>query len=283
MDGKDDVRIKMCTRPTLEEFKTIYHEMGHVYYYLWYKDQPYMFQNGAHDGFHEAIGDTVTLSMTPAYLAKIGLVPEAKTSKEAVINQQMKMALEKIAFLPFGKMIDEWRWQVFSGQVTPENYNAAWWALREKYQGIRPPVERTEADFDPGAKYHIPGNTPYTRYFLSFHPAVPVPESAVRRGRLQGSAIGMLDLRQRSRRQEIRRDAGERREPAVAGHDVRTDRHAADGRLGDHRVLQAVAGLAEAAEQGPDLRLVMSRPPSPRRRERRRPCDGRYRLTLAGR
>ncbi|MCE3284110.1 MAG: peptidyl-dipeptidase [Steroidobacteraceae bacterium] len=169
MDGKDDVRIKMCTRPTYEELRTIYHELGHVYYYLWYKDQPYMFQNGAHDGFHEAIGDTVNLSMTPAYLAKIGLVPEAATpSREALINQQMKMALEKIAFLPFGKMIDEWRWQVFSGQVTPENYNSAWWAIREKYQGIRPPVERTEADFDPGAKYHIPGNTPYTRYFLSF-------------------------------------------------------------------------------------------------------------------
>jgi peptidyl-dipeptidase A len=106
--------------------------------------------------------------MTPEYLAQIGLVPASKTSREAVINQQMKMALEKIAFLPFGKVIDEWRWQVFSGQVTPENYNAAWWALREKYQGVRPPVARTEADFDPGAKYHIPGNTPYTRYFLSF-------------------------------------------------------------------------------------------------------------------
>jgi peptidyl-dipeptidase A len=168
MDGKEDVRIKQCIRPTYEELRTIYHELGHVYYYLWYKDQPFIFQNGAHDGFHEAVGDTVNLSMTPAYLAKIGLVPEAKTSHEAVINQQMKMALEKIAFLPFGKMIDEWRWQVFSGQVTPENFNAAWWAIREKYQGIRPPVVRSEADFDPGAKYHIPGNTPYTRYFLSF-------------------------------------------------------------------------------------------------------------------
>ena len=168
MDGKDDVRIKMCIRPTYEELRTIYHELGHVYYFLWYKDQPRMFKNGAHDGFHEAIGDTVNLSMTPAYLAQIGLVPAAKPSKEAVINQQMKMALEKIAFLPFGKMIDEWRWQVFSGQVKPEDYNKAWWAIREKYQGIRPPVERTEADFDPGAKYHIPGNTPYTRYFLSF-------------------------------------------------------------------------------------------------------------------
>jgi peptidyl-dipeptidase A len=169
MDGKDDVRIKMCTRPTYEELRTVYHELGHVYYYLWYQDQPYLFQNGAHDGFHEAIGDTVNLSMTPAYLARIGLVPaEAKPGREALINRQMKMALQKIAFLPFGKMIDEWRWQVFSGQVAPQDYNAAWWAIREKYQGIRPPVPRTEADFDPGAKYHIPGNTPYTRYFLSY-------------------------------------------------------------------------------------------------------------------
>jgi peptidyl-dipeptidase A len=168
MDGKTDVRIKQCIRPTYEELRTIYHELGHVYYYLWYQDLPFMFQNGAHDGFHEAIGDTVNLSMTPAYLTQIGLVPEAPQSREAVINAQMRMALEKIAFLPFGKMIDEWRWQVFSGEVTPANYNAAWWALRRQYQGIAPPVERTEADFDPGAKYHIPGNTSYTRYFLSF-------------------------------------------------------------------------------------------------------------------
>jgi len=168
MNGKDDVRIKMCIRPTYEELRTIYHELGHVYYYLWYRDQPFLFKNGAHDGFHEAVGDTVNLSMTPAYLAQIGLVPRSTPSREALINQQMKMALEKIAFLPFGKLIDEWRWKVFSGQVTPASYNAAWWALREKYQGVAPPVTRTEADFDPGAKYHVPGNVPYTRYFLSF-------------------------------------------------------------------------------------------------------------------
>jgi peptidyl-dipeptidase A len=168
MDQKEDVRIKQCIRPTYEELRTIYHEMGHVYYFLWYRNQPFLFQGGAHEGFHEAIGDTVNLSMTPAYLAKIGLVPEAGTSREALINQQMKMALEKIAFLPFGKVIDEWRWKVFSGEVTPENYNTAWWALREQYQGIAPPVTRTEADFDPGAKYHVPGNVSYTRYFLSF-------------------------------------------------------------------------------------------------------------------
>ncbi|HVN41684.1 MAG TPA: M2 family metallopeptidase, partial [Steroidobacteraceae bacterium] len=168
MNGTDDVRIKMCIRPTLEELKTIYHEMGHVYYFLSYQDQPRLFHNGAHDGFHEAIGDTVTLSMTPAYLARIGLIPSAPASHEALINQQMKMALEKVAFLPFGKLIDEWRWKVFSGEIAPANYNAAWWALREKYQGVKPPVARSESDFDPGAKYHIAGNVPYTRYFLSF-------------------------------------------------------------------------------------------------------------------
>jgi peptidyl-dipeptidase A len=168
MDGKEDVRIKQCIRPTYEELRTIYHELGHVYYFLWYKDQPHLFQTGAHEGFHEAVGDTVNLSMTPAYLAEIGLVSAAGASREALINQQMQMALQKIAFLPFGKLIDEWRWKVFSGEVTAENYNAAWWALREHYQGVAPPVARTEADFDPGAKYHVPGNVSYTRYFLSY-------------------------------------------------------------------------------------------------------------------
>ena len=168
MDDQDDVRIKMCIRPLEEDLFTVYHELGHVYYYIWYKDQPMLFQDGAHDGFHEAIGDAVNLSVTPAYLRKIGLVGDVIPSKEAVINQQMKMALEKIAFLPFGKLIDEWRWGVFSGKIKPADYNKAWWELREKYQGIVPPVARSEADFDPGAKYHIPGNTPYTRYFLSF-------------------------------------------------------------------------------------------------------------------
>jgi peptidyl-dipeptidase A len=168
MDDKDDVRIKMCMRPNEEDLFTIYHEMGHVYYFIWYKDQPQLFQDGAHDGFHEAIGDTVNLSVTPAYLHQIGLVSAVKPSQEAIINQQMKMALDKIAFLPFGKLIDEWRWGVFSGAIKPADYNKAWWQLREKYQGVAAPVARSEADFDPGAKYHIPGNTPYTRYFLSF-------------------------------------------------------------------------------------------------------------------
>lgn len=168
MDSKEDVRIKQCIEPTQEQLMTVYHELGHVFYFLSYKDQPFLFQSGANDGFHEAIGDTVNLSMTPAYLNRIGLSGAVKPSREATINQQMKLALDKIAFLPFGKLIDEWRWKVFSGEVKPENYNAAWWQLREQYQGVGAPVPRSEADFDPGAKYHIPANTPYTRYFLSF-------------------------------------------------------------------------------------------------------------------
>ncbi|HET9446235.1 MAG TPA: M2 family metallopeptidase [Steroidobacteraceae bacterium] len=168
MDSKEDVRIKQCIEPTQDHLMTVYHELGHVYYGLSYNQQPYMFQSSAHDGFHEAIGDTVNLSMTPGYLHQIGLLGAVKQSPEATINQQMAQALDKVAFLPFGKLIDEWRWKVFSGEVKPENYNAAWWQLREQYQGVAAPVARSEEDFDPGAKYHVPANTSYTRYFLAY-------------------------------------------------------------------------------------------------------------------
>jgi peptidyl-dipeptidase A len=168
MNMEGDVRIKQCIVPTEDQLTTIHHELGHIYYDLMYNKQPPMFQGGAHDGFHEAIGDTVTLSLTPVHLNKIGLVPPQKQDPKAVINSQMKWALDKIVFLPWGKLVDQWRWRVFAGEVKPEGYNAAWWNLREQYQGVSAPVPRTEEDFDPGAKYHIPGNTPYTRYFLAF-------------------------------------------------------------------------------------------------------------------
>jgi len=167
MDGGNDVRIKMCINQTYDELRVIYHELGHNYYQRAYKDQPALLQGAAHDGFHEAIGDTVVLSMTPGYLAEVGLVKSAEVDPQAVINRQMQVALNGVAFLPFGKLIDEWRWGVFSGEITPDNYNQAWWDLRTKYQGIAPPLERSEADFDPGAKYHIPANVPYSRYFLA--------------------------------------------------------------------------------------------------------------------
>ncbi len=167
MDGQDDLRIKMCIKQTYDELRTIYHELGHNYYQRAYKDQPPLLRGSAHGGFHEAIGDTITLSMTPEYLAEVGLVASSEESEQAVINRQMQMALDKIAFLPFGKLIDEWRWGVFSGATKPEDYNKAWWDLRLKYQGVAPPNERSEEDFDPGSKYHIPGNVSYTRYFLA--------------------------------------------------------------------------------------------------------------------
>jgi peptidyl-dipeptidase A len=167
LDGGNDLRIKMCINQTYDELRVIYHELGHNYYQGAYKDQPPLFQGGAHGGFHEAIGDTVVLSMTPGYLAEVGLIGEAEQNEQAVINRQMQMALDSIAFLPFGKLIDEWRWAVFAGEVSPDDYNKSWWEMRTRYQGIAPAVERTEANFDPGAKYHVPGNVSYTRYFLA--------------------------------------------------------------------------------------------------------------------
>ena len=167
-DGKSpDVRTKMCIKPNEEDFTTIYHELGHIYYDLAYNHQPPIFQGGANDGFHEAIGDTIVLAMTPKYLESIGLVDGQVQSEQALINAQMRMALAKVAFLPFGLMIDRWRWGVFDGSITPDNYNAAWWDLKKTYQGVGPVDARGEGFFDPGAKYHVPGNTPYTRYFLS--------------------------------------------------------------------------------------------------------------------
>jgi peptidyl-dipeptidase A len=162
----DDVRLKMCTDVTGEDYNTVHHELGHLFYDLAYSKQPYLFRGSANDGFHEAIGDTIALSVTPPYLVRKGLLDkEPPTSKD--IGLLLEKALEKVAFLPFGLVVDQWRWKVFSGQIAPGDYNKAWWQLREKYQGIRPAVDRPESEFDAGAKYHVPGNTPYTRYFLA--------------------------------------------------------------------------------------------------------------------
>jgi peptidyl-dipeptidase A len=166
IDNKDDVRIKMCIQIRAEDFVTIHHELGHNFYQRAYKDQPLLFLSGANDGFHEAIGDTIALSITPEYLKQIGLL-EQIPPPEADIPILLRQALDKVAFLPFGLLIDKWRWQVFSGEIKPDNYNKVWWDLRLKYQGVVPPVERSEADFDPGAKYHVAGNVPYMRYFLA--------------------------------------------------------------------------------------------------------------------
>ncbi len=166
LDAKDDLRIKMCIQKTGEEFSVIHHELGHNFYQRAYKEQPVYFQNSANDGFHEAIGDTIALSVTPKYLKEIGLI-DTIPDESKDIGLLMKMALDKVAFIPFGLLVDQWRWKVYSGEITPENYNTAWWELREKYQGVAAPIDRNINAFDPGAKYHVPGGVPYSRYFLA--------------------------------------------------------------------------------------------------------------------
>jgi peptidyl-dipeptidase A len=166
VDNVNDVRLKVCIDITGEDFLTIHHELGHNFYQRAYSGQAPSFRGSANDGFHEAVGDTIALSITPEYLVKIGLLDRAPdTSKD--IGLLLHRALDKIAFLPFGLVIDQWRWKVFSGEIPPEKYNQTWWELREKYQGIAPPPGRSEADFDPGAKYHVAANVPYMRYFLA--------------------------------------------------------------------------------------------------------------------
>ena len=168
VDNKDDLRIKMCTKVNADDFVTIHHEMGHNYYQRAYNQQPYLYLNGANDGFHEAIGDFIALSITPEYLVQIGLLDRSKVpSADKDTGLLLRQAMDKVAFLPFGLLVDKWRWGVFDGSITPSNYNQAWVDLKRQYQGITPPVARSEADFDPGAKFHIPGNTPYARYFLA--------------------------------------------------------------------------------------------------------------------
>ncbi|MEQ9435509.1 M2 family metallopeptidase [Hyphomonas sp.] len=169
LDNKEDVRIKMCTEVNKEDFDTVHHELGHNFYQRAYKDQDLLYKDGAHDGFHEAIGDFVGLSITPEYLKQIGLIDQSEMPPaEADTALLLNTALTKVAFLPFALTVDGWRWDVLSGETAPEDYNDAWWAKRLELQGIIPPGERPADAFDPGAKYHIPGNTPYLRYFLSF-------------------------------------------------------------------------------------------------------------------
>jgi peptidyl-dipeptidase A len=166
LDGKDDVRVKMCITPTAEDFRVIHHELGHLYYDLAYSGQPGLFKNGANDGFHEAIGDTVALSITPAYLKQVGLMKQEPDPSQD-IGPLLYTALQKVAFLPFGYMVDKWRWQVYAGQVKPADYDKAWWALKEQYQGVSRPAPMMENGFDAGAKFHVASDTPYARYFLA--------------------------------------------------------------------------------------------------------------------
>jgi peptidyl-dipeptidase A len=205
----DDLRIKMCIKVDEEDLGVLHHELGHDYYFHAYYKLPYLFAQGANDGFHEAIGDALRLSVTPGYLKNLGLVKNVPADQKGLINVQLKDALGGVAFLPFGKLIDQWRWDVFSGKTSAADYNTSWWELRRKYQGVAAPVERTEKDFDPGAKYHVAANVPYMRYFLAsilhfqFHRALckaagqtgPLLECSIRGSKEAGQKLwAMLSL-----------------------------------------------------------------------------------------
>jgi peptidyl-dipeptidase A len=166
VDNDQDLRIKMCITVGAEDFVVVHHELGHNFYQRAYRRQPFLFRGGANDGFHEAIGDAIALSVTPEYLVKVGLLDRAPGG-DGDVGLLLKLALDKVAFLPFGLVIDEWRWKVFAGAIAPVDYNRTWWEMRRERQNVAPPVPRSEADFDPGAKYHVPANTPYARYFLA--------------------------------------------------------------------------------------------------------------------
>ncbi|HTS33511.1 MAG TPA: M2 family metallopeptidase [Thermoplasmata archaeon] len=183
IDLGSDLRIKMCIEITGDDFETVHHELGHNYYQRAYSEQPFLFRESAHDGFHEAVGDTISLSVTPEYLVRIGLLDRAP-EPERDIGLLLYRALEKVAFLPFGLLVDRWRWEVFSGAISPAEYNRTWWEARRRYQGIAPSAPRGEEEFDAGAKFHIPANVPYMRYFLAhllqfqFHRALVRAEGA---------------------------------------------------------------------------------------------------------
>jgi len=234
VDNIDDLRLKMCIQITGEDFYTIHHELGHNFYQRAYNKLAPSFRNSANDGFHEAVGDTIALSITPEYLVKLGLLDKAPDQSKD-IGLLLKKALEKIAFLPFGLVIDQWRWKVFSGEIKPDQYNAAWWSLRQKYQGIAPPVDRSEADFDPAAKYHVAANVPYMRYFLAdilqfqFHRALaqtagctgPLNRCSIYSNKTAGARLNaMLEMGQSRPWQEaLEKIAGTRQMDATAIRD----------------------------------------------------------------
>jgi peptidyl-dipeptidase A len=234
VDADQDLRLKMCIQITGEDFYTIHHELGHNFYQRAYRTLAPTFRDSANDGFHEAVGDTIALSITPEYLVKLGLLDKAPdTSKD--IGLLLHRALEKVAFLPFGLLIDQWRWKIFSGEIPPEKYNETWWQLRQKYQGVAPPVGRSEQDFDPGAKYHVAANVPYTRYFLAhilqfqFHRALsqaagctgPLNRCSVFGNKAAGQKLNaMLEMGQNRPWQEaLEKIAGSRQMDATAIRD----------------------------------------------------------------
>ena len=260
IDGKGDLRIKQCIVPTEEELYTIYHELGHIFYDIAYMPQPILFQDGAHDGFHEAVGDTINLSMTEGYLANVGLLPKgAKSSREALVNRQMKVASEKIAFLPFGKLVDQWRWGVFSGAIPPGKVQRGLVGAAPQVPGRGRARPAQRGRLRPGREVPRAGQHAVHALFPVLRHAVPVPPRAVPEGGLHRAAARMLDLRQRGCGARLPGDARARPQQALAGRAREAHRHAPDGRDRDRRIFPAADAVARRAEPRPRVRLDLNK------------------------
>ena len=249
VDYDKDVRLKVCLRDTTDDFITVHHELGHVYYFLAYRNQPFLFRSGANDGFHEAIGDSIALSITPEYLKKIGLI-ETVPPPAADVPLLLRTALDKIAFLPFGLMIDKWRWEVFSGQVKPADYNKSWWKLREQYQGVAPPVDRTRSRFRSGREIPHSGECPLRALLSGADLSVPVLPGHVPRRGLYGPVESLLSLRFKSGGRQAGVDARAGTVEAVAGSDEGDDRRGPHRRFGDDRVFQPLLTWLKEQNKG---------------------------------
>lgn len=70
-------RIKMCTTVKMDDFLTAHHEMGHIEYDMAYAHLDYLLRSGANEGFHEAVGEIMSLSAaTPMHLKALGLLDD---------------------------------------------------------------------------------------------------------------------------------------------------------------------------------------------------------------
>ncbi|XP_075996407.1 angiotensin-converting enzyme 2 [Genypterus blacodes] len=167
MGNGEDFRIKMCTKVNMDDFLTVHHEMGHNQYQMAYSNLSYLLRDGANEGFHEAVGEIMSLSAaTPSHLQALGLLPVDFTSdNETEINFLLKQALTIVATLPFTYMLEEWRWQVFDGNITKDEWMQRWWEMKREMVGVVEPVPRDETYCDPPALFHVSGDYSFIRYF----------------------------------------------------------------------------------------------------------------------
>ncbi|XP_053436341.1 angiotensin-converting enzyme 2 [Nycticebus coucang] len=165
--GKGDFRIKMCTKVTMDDFLTAHHEMGHIQYDMAYAVQPFLLRSGANEGFHEAVGEIMSLSAaTPKHLQSIGLLPpDFQDDNETEINFLLKQALTIVGTLPFTYMLEKWRWMVFKGEIPKDQWMKKWWEMKQEIVGVVEPMPHDETYCDPASLFHVSNDYSFIRYY----------------------------------------------------------------------------------------------------------------------